>query len=57
MYNRNESYNNRLLKYPKEYIVKLTFEMNIGLVIHKKTEYKHLVHEQNEQRKCHNIQV
>ena len=57
MYNRNESYNNRLLKYPKEYIVKLTFEMNIGLVIHKKTEYKHLVHEQNEQRKCHSIQV
>ena len=56
MYNRNESYN-RLLKYPKEYTVQLTFEMNIGLVMHKKTEYKHLVHEQNEQRKCHIIQV
>ena len=29
--------NNGLLKYPKEYMVQLTFEMNIGLVIHKKT--------------------
>jgi len=57
MYNRNESYDNRRLKYPKEYMVQLTFEMNIGLVINKKTEYKHLVHEQNEQRKCHITQV
>ena len=57
MNNSNESYNNRLLKYSKEKIVPLTFEMNIALVIHKKTEYKRLVREQNEQRKCHSSQV
>jgi len=45
MYNHNESYNKQwTVEILLRIHCKLTFEMNIGLVIYKKTKYKHLIH-------------